>query len=51
MADGKLVGTVAQYPFEMGVRCVENAIKVLEGRPIAGQIESPVKLLLIDDVK
>ena len=51
VADGHLMGTVAQFPFEMGVLCVESVIKVLEGRPIAGQIESPVKLLLMDDVK
>ena len=51
VADGRLMGTVAQFPFEMGVLCVENAIKVLEGRPIAMLIESPVKLLLLADVK
>ena len=51
VAEGRLVGTVAQFPFEMGVLCVESAIKVLEGRPIAMMIESPVKLLLVDDVK
>jgi hypothetical protein len=33
------------------VLCVESSIKVLEGRPVAMMIESPVKLLLMDDVK
>ena len=49
--DGRLVGTVAQYPFEMAVLCVENVIKLLEGRPIASAIEAPIKLLLKADIK
>lgn len=51
VGEGRLTGTVAQYPFEMGVLCVENAIKLLEGRPIASDIEAPIKLLLKDDIK
>jgi ABC-type sugar transport system substrate-binding protein len=47
---GRMTGTVAQFPFEMGVLCVETVIKVLEGRPVADQIEAPLKLLLKDDV-
>jgi len=49
--DGRLAGTVAQYPFEMAVLCVENVIKLLEGRPIASNIEAPIKLLLKADIK
>jgi ABC-type sugar transport system substrate-binding protein len=48
--DGKLVGTVAQFPFEMGVLAVETTIKVLEGRPVASRIPAPIKLLLKEDV-
>ncbi|MCG8351955.1 MAG: substrate-binding domain-containing protein, partial [Chloroflexales bacterium] len=48
--DGKLVGTVAQFPFEMGVLAVETAIKVYEGRPVASRVPAPIKLLLKDDV-
>ena len=49
--DGRLTGTVAQYPFEFAAICVENVIKLLEGRPIASDIESPIKLLLKADIK
>jgi ABC-type sugar transport system substrate-binding protein len=48
--DGKLVGTVAQFPFEMGVLAVETAIKVHEGRPVASRIPAPIKLLLAEDI-
>lgn len=46
--DGRLSGTVAQFPYEMAFLAVENAIKALEGRPISPTIESPVVLLTQD---
>lgn len=48
---GRMTGTVAQFPFEMGVLAVEAAIKVLEGRPVADRIDAPIKLLLAADIK
>ena len=48
---GRMTGTVAQYPFEMGVLAVETAIKVLEGRPVADNIPAPIKLLLAEDIE
>ncbi|MGC8787296.1 MAG: substrate-binding domain-containing protein, partial [Anaerolineae bacterium] len=48
---GRMTGTVAQFPFEMGVLAVEAAIKVLEGRPVADRIDAPIKLLLKEDVE
>jgi len=49
--DGKLDATVAQFPYEEAVLCVENAIKVLEGRPISPTIDAPIKLMLKADIK
>ena len=51
VADGKLTGTVAQFPREMAFLAVENLIKVLEGRPISPRVDAPIKLLLAEDVK
>jgi ribose transport system substrate-binding protein len=51
VADGRLTGTVAQFPREMAWLAVENLIKVLEGRPVAPRIDAPIKLLLAEDVK
>jgi len=45
VAAGRLAGTVAQYPDEMAYLAIEALIKVIEGRPIAPFIESPVKLI------
>lgn len=45
---GRLAGTVAQYPDEMAVLAVEAMLKVLQGRPIAPQIESPVVMITQD---
>lgn len=49
--EGRMIGTIAQYPYEMGWLGVEAAIKVLEGRPVADFIPSPIKLLLKEDIK
>jgi D-allose transport system substrate-binding protein len=51
VADGKLTGTVAQFPREMAWLAVENLIKVLEGRPISPKVDAPIKLLLAEDVQ
>jgi ribose transport system substrate-binding protein len=42
---GRLAGTVKQFPDEMAYLAVENAIKVIEGRPIPPFVESPVALI------
>jgi ABC-type sugar transport system substrate-binding protein len=46
--EGRLAGTVAQYPDEMAWLAVEAMIKVAEGRPIAPFIESPVRVITQD---
>jgi ABC-type sugar transport system substrate-binding protein len=48
--EGRLVGTVAQYPDEMAVLAVEAMLKVIAGRPIAPEIESPVVFINSDNV-
>ena len=48
--EGRLAGTVAQYPDEMAVLAVEAMLKVLEGRPIAPEIDSPVVIITQDNL-
>jgi len=50
VAEGRLLGTVAQYPDEMAVLAVEAMLKVLDGRPIAPEIESPVVMITAENV-
>jgi ABC-type sugar transport system substrate-binding protein len=45
VAAGRLAGTVAQFPDEMAYLAVESLIKVIEGRPVAPVMESPVVML------
>jgi ABC-type sugar transport system substrate-binding protein len=49
VAGGRLAGTVAQYPDEMAVLAVEAMLKVIQGRPIAPFIESPVVLITAEN--
>jgi ABC-type sugar transport system substrate-binding protein len=46
---GRLAGTVAQYPDEMAYLAIEALVKVIEGRPVAPFIESPVVLITQDN--
>jgi ribose transport system substrate-binding protein len=50
VAAGRLAGTVAQYPDEMAYLAIEALIKVIEGRPVAPFIESPVVLITADNL-
>ena len=43
--DGVMEGSIAQHPFEMGKRAVENAVHLLEGKAVPDYI--PVKIELI----
>ncbi|NWF67449.1 MAG: substrate-binding domain-containing protein [Chloroflexi bacterium] len=47
---GRLLGTVAQYPDEMAVLAVEAMRKLVEGRPIAPEIESPVVIITAENI-
>ncbi len=48
--EGRLAGTVAQFPDEMAYLAVESMTKLLEGRPVAPFMESPVVLYTKDNV-
>lgn len=51
VAEGRLAGTVAQYPDEMAVLAVEAMLKVLEDRPIAPEIDSPVVMITQENLE
>ena len=48
--EGRLAGTVAQFPDEMAYLAVEALIKAIEGRPVAPFIESPVIVYTMDNL-
>ncbi|GAB4518183.1 MAG: hypothetical protein OHK0046_25600 [Anaerolineae bacterium] len=48
--EGRLAGTVAQFPDEMAVLAVEAMLKLVDGRPIAPVIESPVEIVTAENV-
>lgn len=43
--DGKLAGTIAQNPYEMGYQGVENAVKTIEGEKIDTRIDSGIDVI------
>jgi ABC-type sugar transport system substrate-binding protein len=51
VAEGRLTGTIAQYPYEMAYLALETAIRTLQGRPVAARIDAPIKLLMAEDVQ
>jgi ribose transport system substrate-binding protein len=48
--EGKLAGTVAQQPYEMGIMGVDAAVDFLNGKEIPETIYVPVKLITKDNV-
>ncbi|PKM49340.1 MAG: sugar ABC transporter substrate-binding protein [Firmicutes bacterium HGW-Firmicutes-7] len=47
---GDFLGTVAQYPAEMGILGVENMVKVINGETVKQSIDTGTKLITIDNV-
>ncbi|WP_078408964.1 sugar ABC transporter substrate-binding protein [Priestia abyssalis] len=43
--DGKLAGTIAQSPYDMGYQGVENAVKAAKGEKIEGRIDSGIDVI------
>ncbi|GKU82087.1 sugar ABC transporter substrate-binding protein [Niallia sp. NCCP-28] len=43
--DGKLAGTIAQNPYEMGYQGVENAVKTIKGEKIDERIDSGIDVI------
>ena len=48
---GRMLATVAQYPYDMGKRVVENAVEVLRGNPIQKDVEVPIELITREVLK
>lgn len=48
--DGRMSGTVAQQPGELGKVAVENALKVIDGETVENQIPVPVQVVTQDNV-
>lgn len=48
--EGKMAGTVAQQPTELGKVAVENALKVIGGQKVEKNIPVPVKIVTKDNV-
>ncbi len=46
--DGRLVGTVAQQPEEMGSLCVQKALSAISGVALTKEMATPVKLITKD---
>ena len=42
---GLMLATVAQFPFDMGKRVIENAVLILQGQRIDKDIEIPIQLV------
>ena len=51
IAAGTMDASVAQFPAEMGRVAVENAVKVIRGEKIAGDIKVTLELVTKDNVK
>jgi ribose transport system substrate-binding protein len=49
--DGKLAGSVAQSPYNMGYSGVENALKVMNGEKIEERIDSGIDLITSENAK
>ena len=51
ISDGSLFGSVAQYPGEMGILGVQNAVDVLNGKTIEQYINTGAKLITPENVE
>lgn len=49
--DGKLAGSVAQSPYEMGYMSVENAVKAIKGEEIEKRIPTPIKVVIKENAE
>ncbi|MFV0529458.1 MAG: sugar ABC transporter substrate-binding protein [Lachnospiraceae bacterium] len=49
VAEGEVLGTTAQSPYEMGVLAIENAIKIMNGETIDAVIDSGQEVITKDN--
>ncbi len=47
---GLMLATVAQFPFDMGKRVIENAVLILQGQRIDKDIEIPIQLVTKEEL-
>jgi ribose transport system substrate-binding protein len=47
---GSMLGTVAQYPAEMGILGVENAVKLIKGETVEQNVDTGAKLITSENV-
>ena len=50
IVSGELYGSVAQFPAEMGILGVENAVKLINGEEVEQNIDTGAKLILPENV-
>ncbi|HHV30179.1 sugar ABC transporter substrate-binding protein [Acetivibrio mesophilus] len=50
ISSGELYGSVAQYPAEMGILGVENAVKLIKGQKVEEYIDTGAKLIIPSNV-
>jgi len=50
IVSGELYGSVAQFPAEMGILGVENAVKLINGEEVEENIDTGAKLILPENV-
>jgi ribose transport system substrate-binding protein len=48
---GKLAGTIAQSPYNMGYQGVENALKTIKGKKIKERIDSGIDIITKENAK
>ena len=48
---GKLAGTIAQSPYDMGYQGVENALKTMKGEQIDTRIDSGIDIITKDNAE
>lgn len=51
VTDGKMAGTAAQYPAEIGTKSIEAAYKVCAGETVEPKILIPVKLITAENIE
>jgi ribose transport system substrate-binding protein len=49
--EGRIPGTVAQNPYDMGYLSVENALKVTEGERVEKNIDSGVDIIIKENAE
>ncbi|MCM2983247.1 sugar ABC transporter substrate-binding protein [Niallia circulans] len=49
--DGDLAGSIAQNPYEMGYKGVENAVKAMKGEKVESRIDSGIDIITSDNAQ